>query len=325
MREIVVFSGTGHLPFAQAVCDALGVGLSSVEITRFSNDCLQAQLLANCRQRDVYIVQPLVPPTQEHLMELLLMIDAARGASAAQITAVIPHYAYARSDKKDASRISLGGRLVADMLTTAGVDRVLTMTLHAPQVHGFFSVPVDHLTALGVLADHFSAGDLSDSVIVSPDLGNAKTATQFSRLLGLPVAAGSKRRLADDAVVIDAIVGDVAGKRAIVLDDEIATGGSIVELLDRLKDEGCTSAAVACTHGLFVGKAVDRLRQHPMISEVVTTDTVPAPAGWPELRVRTVAGLFAQAIARVHAGESVSSLFDGVDPALGPPQPRLFD
>ena len=139
------------------------------------------------------------------------------------------------------------------------------------------------------------------------------------------MAAGSKRRLADDRVVVDAIVGDVAGKRAIVLDDEIATGGSIVELLDRLADEGCTSAAVACTHGLFVGKAVDRLRGHPMISEVVTTDTVPPPSAWPELQVRTVAGLFAQAMARVHAGESVSSLFDGVDPALGPPQPRLFD
>ena len=240
--------------------------LSSVEITRFSNDCLQAQLQANCRQRDVYIVQPLVPPTQEHLMELLLMIDAARGASAAQITAVIPHYAYARSDKKDASRISIGGRLVADLLATAGVNRVLTMTLHAPQVHGFFSVPVDHLTALGVLAEHFRDQDLTNTVVVSPDLGNAKTATQFARLLGLPVAAGSKQRLADDRVVIDAIVGDVAGKHAIVLDDEIATGGSIVELLDKLAELGCTGASVACTHGLFVGKAVERLPRHPMIT-----------------------------------------------------------
>ncbi|HET8718455.1 MAG TPA: ribose-phosphate pyrophosphokinase [Nocardioidaceae bacterium] len=304
------------------MCDSMGVRLSSVEISRFSNDCLQAQLQANCRQRDVYIVQPLVPPTQEHLMELLLMVDAARGASAAQITAVIPHYAYARSDKKDASRISLGGRLVADMLATAGVDRVLTMTLHAPQVHGFFSVPVDQLTALGVLADHFAGQDLSDTVVVSPDLGNAKTATQFARLLGLPVAAGSKQRLADDRVVIDSIVGDVSGKRALVLDDEIATGGSIVELLDRLADLGCTEAAVACTHGLFVGKAVERLGSHPMIREVITTDTVP-PADWPGLSVRSVAGLFAEAISRVHAGESVSSMFDGVDPTLGPPQPRL--
>ncbi len=325
LRDIVVFSGSAHRSLAQAICRDLGVPLESVELTRFSNDCLQAQLQANCRQRDVYIVQPLVPPTQEHLMELLLMVDAARGASASHITAVIPHYSYARSDKKDASRISLGGRLVADLLATAGVSRVITMTLHAPQVHGFFSVPVDQLTALGVLAEHFLDQDLSDAVVVSPDLGNAKTATQFARLLGLPVAAGSKRRLADDRVVIDAIVGDVEGRRAIVLDDEIATGGSIVELLDRLADQGCTGAAVACTHGLFVGKAVERLSQHAMISEVVTTDTVPAPAGWPGLEVRSVAGLFAEAIARVHAGESVSSLFDGVDPALGPPQRKLFD
>ncbi|MGI8522492.1 MAG: ribose-phosphate diphosphokinase [Nocardioides sp.] len=325
MREIVVFSGTAHRPLAKAICRHLGVTLSPVEMTRFSNDCLQAQLQANCRQRDVYIVQPLVPPTQEHLMELLLMIDAARGASAAQITAVVPFYAYARSDKKDASRISIGGRLVADLLSTAGVDRVLTMTLHAPQVHGFFSVPVDQLTALGVLAEHFLAQDLSDAVVVSPDFGNAKTAMQFARLLGLDVAAGNKRRLGDDRVVIDSIVGDVRGRRAIVLDDEIATGGSIVELLDRLADQGCTGAAVACTHGLFVGKAVERLRNHPMISEVVVSDTVPAPSDWPELKVRSVSELFAEAIARVHAGESVSDMFDGVDPSLAPPQAKLFD
>ncbi|MCW2819806.1 MAG: ribose-phosphate pyrophosphokinae, partial [Marmoricola sp.] len=166
----------------------------------------------------------------------------------------------------------------------------------------------------------------TNAVVVSPDLGNAKTATHFSRLLGLPVAAGSKQRLADDRVVIDAIVGDVEGRHAIVLDDEIATGGSIVELLDKLQELGCRSASVACTHGLFVGKAVDRLRNHPMITEVVTTDTVPAPRDWPELEVRSVAELFAEAISRVHAGESVSSLFDGVDPTLGPPQPTLpFD
>ena len=325
MRDVVVFSGSAHRRLAERICGELGIEVSQAAITRFSNDCLQAQLLANCRQRDVYLVQPLVPPTQDSLMELLLMIDAARGASAAQITAVIPHYAYARSDKKDASRISLGGRLVADLLTTAGADRVLTMTLHAPQVHGFFSVPVDHLTALGVLADHFRGTDLSDSIVVSPDLGNAKDATQFSRLLGLPVAAGSKRRLADDQVVVDSIVGDVSGKRAIVLDDEIATGGSIVELLDKLSDFGCTEAAVACTHGLFTGRAVERLRSHPMISQVVTTDTVPAPSDWPELQVRSIAGLFAEAIARIHAGESVSSLFDGVDPTYAPPQRSLFD
>ncbi len=321
-----MFSGSAHRSLAERICRELGVTLSQVHISRFSNDCLQVQLLANCRQRDVYIVQPLVPPTQDSLMELLLMIDAARGASSGMITAVIPHFAYARSDKKDASRISYGGRLVADLIATAGADRVLTMNLHAPQVHGFFSVPVDHLTALGVLADHFRDQDVDGSVVVSPDLGNAKDATQFSRLLGLPVAAGSKRRLSDDRVIIDSIVGDVGGRRAIILDDEIATGGSIVELLDRLADQGVTQAAVACTHGLFAGKAVERLRGHPMVTEVITTDTVPAPQGWPELRVRSVAGLIAEAITRIHEGESVSSLFDGVDPTHAPPRQRsLFD
>lgn len=320
MRDIVVFSGTAHRELAEDICAALGVGLSPAEITRFSNDCLQVQLQANCRQRDVYVVQPLVPPTQDALMELLLMLDAARGASAAQITAVMPHYAYARSDKKDASRISIGGRLVADLLVTAGANRVLTMNLHAPQVHGFFSVPVDHLTALGILADHFRAQDLTDTVVVSPDFGNAKAANQLARLLGLPVAAGSKRRLGDDTVVIDTIVGDVAGKRAIVLDDEIATGGSIVELLGRLAQDGCREAAIATTHGLFTGTARERLQGHPMIREVVTTDTAPQAADWPELTVLSVAGLFAEAVRRIHEGESVSSLFDGVDPTHAPPR-----
>lgn len=323
MSQIVVFSGSAHRELATSICSHLGVTLSPSETARFSNDCLQVQLLANCRQRDVYIVQPLVPPTQDHLMELLLMVDAARGASAASITVVIPHYAYARSDKKDASRISIGGKLVADMLATAGVDRVVTMTLHAPQVHGFFAMPLDHLTAIGELANYYRERDLADTVIVSPDFGNAKTASQFARLLGLPVAAGSKQRKADDKVVIDAIVGDVRDKKVIVLDDEIATGGSIVELVAMLEKEGVTEVSVACTHGLFTGNAVERLRDHPTISEVVTTDTVPPPADWPALRIRSVAPLFAEAIARIHAGESVSSLFDGVDPTHAPPQPKL--
>lgn len=323
VNQIAVFSGSAHPQFADAICDNLGITRSPADTQRFSNDCLQAQLLDNCRQRDVYIVQPLVPPTQDHLMELLLMVDAARGASAASVTAVIPHYAYARSDKKDASRISIGGKLVADLLMTAGVSRVMTMTLHAPQVHGFFGVPLDHLTALGEIADYYRGTDLSDAVIVSPDFGNAKTASQLARLLGIPVAAGSKQRKADDRVVIDAIVGDVAGKRAIVLDDEIATGGSIVELVAMLEQQQVSDVSVACTHGLFTGSAVERLRDHPLIREVVATDTVPRPDDWPELRVRSVAPLFAEAIARVHAGESVSSLFDGVDPTHAPPQPKL--
>lgn len=326
VKDIVVFSGSAHPKLAEDICTVLGLKLSPSKLSRFSNDCLQAQLLVNVRQRDVYIIQPLVPPTQDHLMELLLMVNAARGASAAQVTAVIPHYAYARSDKKDASRISLGGRLVADLLSTAGVDRVLTMSLHSPQVQGFFSVPVDQLTALGVLAQHYRQRDLRNYVVISPDLGNAKNASQFARLLGLPVAAGSKRRLADDTVVIDSIVGDVEGRRAIVLDDEIATGGSMVELVQRLRDFGVPEVSIACTHGLFAGKAVERLRALEMVTEVVTTDTVPAPEGWEELQICSVAGLFAEAIDRIHNGRSVAKLFRGVDPSYAPPnlEPSLF-
>lgn len=323
MKGIVVFSGSAHPGLADEICEHLGVERSPVEISRFSNDCLQARLLANCRQRDVYIVQPLVPPTQEHLMELLLMIDAAKGASAGQITAVIPHYAYARSDKKDASRISLGGRLVADMLVTAGVDRVLTMALHAPQVHGFFSVPVDHLTALGVLAEHYRDQDLHNHVVVSPDLGNAKQATLLARLLNLPVAAGNKQRLSDESVVIESVVGDVAGKHAIILDDEIATGGSIVEIVNRILEFGALDASVVCTHGLFAGTAVERLSNHASIREVVSTNTVPPPTNFPGLQVLSVATLFASAIESIHHGRSVSKLFNDVDPTLAPPPPVL--
>src|SRR5919198_6713214 len=212
MRDITMFSGSAHRELAAAICHHLEVPLAPTRVTRFANDCLEVQLLANCRERDVFIVQPLVPPVQEHLVELLLMLDAARGASAARVTAVIPHYAYARSDKKDQPRVSIAGRLMADLLATAGANRVLTMTLHAAQVHGFFSVPVDHLNALNVLARHFRGRDLRNTVVVSPDLGNAKPAAAFARLLGLPVAAGNKQRITDDCVVIETIVGDVKGR-----------------------------------------------------------------------------------------------------------------
>ena len=309
--DITVFSGSAHPEFAEEMCRILGVELSHARTTRFSNDCLQTQLRANCRQRDVYIVQPLVPPVQENLFELLLMLDAARGASAAHITAVIPHFAYARSDKKNAPRISIGARLVADMIAAAGATRVLTMALHAPQVHGFFSIPVDHLSATMELAAHFRRQDLSNAVVVSPDLGNAKVATEFARSLGIPVAAGSKQRQSDDTVVIDRIVGDVHGKDVIVLDDEIATAGSIIELLRVLRSEGVRQVSVACTHGLFTGPAIDRLKQEPDIAEIVTTNTVPLP---PEKQLsnivsRSVAPLFAEAVHRTNCGESVSSLF----------------
>jgi ribose-phosphate pyrophosphokinase len=248
---------------------------------------------------------------QENLVELLLMLDAARGASAARITVVMPHFAYARSDKKDAPRISIGARLVADLLVTAGAGRVLAMTLHSPQVHGFFSVPVDQLHALRELAGHFRGQDLSNTVVVSPDLGNAKPASAFARMLGVPVAAGAKQRFADDKVQVTAIIGDVAGRDVIILDDEIAKGSTVVELIERLREQNVRSIRIACTHGLFADDAAKRLGDYPEVEQIVCTNTVPIP---PEkrterLEVLSVAPLLAEAISRIHGGRSISSLF----------------
>jgi ribose-phosphate pyrophosphokinase len=314
MRDITIFSGSAHIELAKEISASLGLQLSPTHIQHFSNDCLYVQMNENCRESDVYLVQPLVTPVQENLMELLLMLDAARGASAARLTAVIPYYAYARSDKKDAPRISIAGRLVADLLQTAGANRIITVALHAPQVHGFFSVPTDHLNALNVLAQHFRKYNLTNGIVVSPDLGNAKSATAFSRLLNLPVAAGSKKRISDDKVIIDSIVGDVSGKDVIILDDEIANGGTVVEILQHIRTHGIGRIFVACTHGLFTGKAIERLQQQTDIEEIVTTNTVPMPPekSLPNLTVLSLAPLIAETIRRNHNGESVSSLFDNV-------------
>jgi len=311
MRAIVAFSGSAHVELAREICRHLKIRLSPSSVSRFSNDCLGVQLKANCREADVFIIQPIVPPVQENLVELLLMLDAARGASAARITAVIPHYAYARSDKKDAPRISIAARLVADLIATAGANRVLTMTLHSPQVHGFFSVPVDHMNALNVLAKHFRGLNLRNTVVVSPDLGNAKEASHFARLLKMPVAAASKQRLSDDSVTIDTIVGDVDGKNVIVIDDEIANGGTIVEVLRKLRERQVKRIFVTCTHGLFTGKAIERLGAQPDIDEIVTTNTVPIPKSkqLSNMRILSVAPLLAKAIDRIHYGKSVSKLF----------------
>ncbi len=311
MREIAVFSGSAHPDLAAEICDQLGVVLHPVRLRRFANDCLEVQLQSNCRERDVFLIQPLSAPVQEHLVELLLMLDAARGASAARVTAVIPHYAYARSDKKAMPRVSIGGRLVADLLVTAGASRVLTMTLHAPQVHGFFSVPVDHLHALRQIADHFEGTDIAHSVVVSPDLGNAKAASVLARMLGLPVAAGAKERHSDSSVTISSIIGDVADRDVIVLDDEIARGTTILELLERLRERGARSVRIACTHGLFRDGALKRIASQPEVIEVVCTNTVPIPEPEldPKLHVISLAPALAEAIRRIHEGESVSALF----------------
>ncbi|GAA4414783.1 ribose-phosphate pyrophosphokinase [Georgenia halophila] len=315
MADIRVFAGTYGQQFAQAMCEDFGVPLSPVKVSRFANDCLQTQLLENCRERDVFLVQPVVTPAQESLMELLLMVDAAKGASASRITAVMPHFAYARSDKKDAPRISIGGRLVADLLATAGVDRILTMTLHAPQVHAFFRVPTDQLNALREIASHFRDDDLSNTTVVSPDLGNAKSASAFARLLGTPVAAAAKERFDGDQVRISSFIGDVAGRDVIVLDDEIAKGSTILAIIDLLAEEGAQSVRVACTHGIFADDAVERIAAKPAVSEILTTDTVPPPNGTPhpKLTVLSVAPAFAEAMRRIHSGESVSALFNPGD------------
>ncbi len=311
MREISVFSGTAHPELAAEICGHLGVPLQPATVRRFANDCLEVQLQSNCRERDVFLIQPLAAPVQEHLVELLLMLDAARGASAARVTAVIPHYAYARSDKKNMPRVSIGGRLVADLLVTAGASRVLTMTLHSPQVHGFFSVPVDHLHALREIADHFAGRDLAGTVVVSPDLGNAKAAAALARMLGLPVAAGAKERLSDDKVTITSIIGDVAGRDVIVLDDEIARGTTIIEILARLREHGAKSVRIACTHGLFCDGALKRIAAAPEVQEIVCTNSVAIPAteDSEKLHVISVAPALAEAIRRIHEGESVSALF----------------
>ena len=312
MREIAIFSGSAHPQLAQEICDRLGVPRHPVVTRRFANDCLEVQLQSNCRERDVFLIQPLSPPVQEHLTELLLMLDAARGASAARVTAVIPHYAYGRSDKKNMPRVSIGGRLVADLLVTAGASRVLTVTLHAPQVHGFFSVPVDHLHALRELAGHYRGVDLANAVVVSPDLGNAKQAAALARMLGVPVAAGAKERQTDEKVTISSIIGDVTGRDVIILDDEIARGTTIMEMLARLRERQVRSVRVACTHGLFSDGALQRIAAQPDVLEVVTTNTVPIPDSKsdPKLHIISLAPALAEAIRRIHEGESVSALFD---------------
>jgi len=312
VRDITVFGGSAHPELAEEICAHLRTPLQPVRLRRFANDCLDVQLQANCRERDVFLIQPLVPPVQENLVELLMMIDAARGASAARVTVVMPHYAYARSDKKDEPRISIGGRLVADLMVAAGASRVLTMTLHSAQVHGFFSVPVDHLHALSELAAHFGGRDLAGAVVLSPDLGNARSAAAFAARLGLPVAAGAKQRHSDTRVTITSIIGDVDGRDVIVLDDEIARGTTVMQLLDMLATRDVRSVRIACTHGLFCHGALERLAARPDVSEIVCTNTVPIPAGQrpAKLHVLSVAPALAEAIRRIHDGESVSALFE---------------
>jgi ribose-phosphate pyrophosphokinase len=309
-NRISIFSGNANPELAREICAYLGLPLGRVEIRRFSNENLFIQIQENVREADAFVVQPFSTPVHENIMELLIMMDALRSASASRITAVIPYYSYARSDKKDAPRISITGRLMADLLVTAGADRVLTMNLHKPQVHGFFSVPTDHLYAAPVLLDYFQKLDLQDTVVVATDAGHVKEAANYAERLHLPLAFVDKRRLSDEAVEMSAVVGDVEGKHAIVFDDEIAAGTSLVATAVILKEKGVRSIRAGAVHGVLCGKAIQKIAASA-VEEVVVTNTVPVPPAKQidKIRVLSVAPLFGEAIKRIHSGESISSLF----------------
>lgn len=312
IRDVLrIFSGSSHPELAEEIAENLGCTLCRRETVRFSNDNLFVQLGRSVRGKDVAIIQSFCPNVSDNLLELLMLLDAARSASAKTVHAVIPYYSYARSDKKDQPRISIAGRLIADLLSTAGASHVMTMTLHSPQVHGFFGVPTDHLTAQQVFVQHFSQRDRANTVILSPDIGNAKRATKLARALGVGVAAGDKERISDDSVHYAGIIGDIRGKDVIIFDDEVATGGSIVGLVDILRQNDVSRMTLACTHGLFTGPAIERLAAIPEIEEIVTTNTVPIPPEkrLPNMTVLSVASIFAEALRRNLLGRSVGSLF----------------
>jgi ribose-phosphate pyrophosphokinase len=309
--EVRFFSGSSHPQLAQDIAADLGVKLDETYVSRFSNDNLYIQLGASVRSRSVFIVQTLSPPVNDHLVELLMMLDIARAAAAKEIHAIIPYYSFARSDKKDAPRISITARLVADLIRCAGATQVMTMMLHSPQVHGFFSLPTDPLSSRPVFEQHFAQRDLSQAVVVAGDMGNAKSAARFAKSLGLEVAAGNKERVSDTEVRFSGLVGaQVRGyKHALIYDDEIATGGTIAQLSKLLIDEGIEEIWLACTHGVFVGNGLDRLLAIPQITEIATTDTVPPQREDPRLTVLSVGSIFAEAIRRNYLRQSIGGLF----------------
>ncbi len=314
-NDVRFFSGTSNPDLAAGICAELDVPLNETYFSRFSNDNLQVQLGTSVRGRDVYIVQSLTPPVSDHLVELLMMLDIARGAAAREVHAIIPYFSYARSDKKDAPRISIAARLMADLLVTAGATQVMTMTLHSPQVHGFFSVPTDPLTARNLFVEHIQKKhpNCENAVVVAPDTGIAKAAASFAKRVGLPLAVGNKVRVSDTNVIVNDLIGkQVEGfTHAIVFDDEIATAGSVHEVCQIIVKHGIKEITLICTHGLFLGPALERLSSVPEIREIITTDTVPIPPEkrLPNMTVLSVAPVFAEAIRRNHFRQSLGDLF----------------
>lgn len=310
-NSLKVFTGNAHTELAKAICNHLQIELGKAEVFKFKNDNTFVRILENIRQQDVFIVQPLSVPVNDHIMELLIMIDAAKRASAGRITAVIPYYAYGRTDKKDQPRVPITARLVADLITVAGADRVLTIDLHAGQIQGFFNIPVDELTAMPILVEHFRERVNKDWTVVAVDVGGSKRARDAAARLRLPLAILEKRRLGNaDKTQTMTLIGDVKDRVALIFDDEVDTGGSMVAGATHLMKSGAKEVFACCTHPILSGNAIERIVDSP-IKELVVTDTVPVPVdrGNGKLKVLSIAPLLGEAIYRIHNDLSVGAMF----------------
>jgi ribose-phosphate pyrophosphokinase len=309
--RIGIFTGNANPGLARAICAEIGIPLGRAEVFQFSNENIFVRINETVRERDIYVIQPFSSPVNTSILEMLIMIDALKRASAGRITAVIPYYAYGRTDKKDQPRVPITARLLANLITAAGANRILTMNLHAGQIQGFFDIPVDELSALAVLSRYFAEKRLEDWVVVAPDLGAAKRARDFAERIGASLAVIEKRRPANggSSEVLN-VIGAVSGRRAVIVDDEIDTAGSVIGAARVLRETGVQEIYAACTHGVLSGPAIERLRDAP-IQEVVITDTIPLPPHkqLPKITVLSVAPLFAEAIQRIHGGNSVGALF----------------
>ena len=323
--ELRIFTGNGHPELARAICQRLGIPLGDMTVARFANENIFVKLNESIREKDVFVVQSLGLPLSDRIMELLIMLDACKRASAGRVTAVLPYYAYGRTDKRDQPRVPITARLLADMIQVAGAQQVITLDLHAGQIQGFFNVPVDELSAVNLLVRHFSERGWNDAVVVSPDLGFAKRARNFAEQLGVPLAIVEKRRIQqlgrpeDELTRVEArtLIGDVAGKRCILVDDEILTGGSMIEAADLLMAHGAREVYAAVVHAMLAGNALDRL-ERSAICELVTTDSLHQPAAREStfLRVLSVGPLLAEVIQRIHSGVSLDSIFRKRSPAF---------
>jgi len=312
MDKISVLSGNAHPELAKDICKYLKIKLSDVLVSRFSEGEIRVKIDENVRGKDVFVVQPTCPPTNENLMELLIMIDALKRASANRITAVIPYFGYARQDRKDQPRVPITAKLVANLLTVSGANRILTMDLHAGQIQGFFDIPVDHLFAVGIFIDYFSKSKLKDVVVVSPDVGSIKMARAYAKRLSAGLAIIDKRRLSPDKAEVMHILGDVEGKNVIIVDDLIATGGSLISAAQTLKAAKAKSIVAAISHGILSGPAIERIDKCRELEALLITDSIPLNKEKknPKIKVLSVANLLGEAIKRIHNEESVSSLFD---------------